>query len=175
MTKRRSVIGLLLLALALVWNGSQKAVSQQGNEPTQTLVIGYPTQGIIINGSGTRYTGVIYVKIYPASESLVKKYGSGPIASAELAASQRDVRQLPLGNYEVHYAMRTGGELKTFILKDVILRADRANALTVEMNSDAQTTVIGGDMTARQMSESIRQLQAEAASLKSDIAELKRK
>src|SRR5581483_3650184 len=92
---------------------------------------------------------------------LVKKYGAGPIASAELAASQRDVRLLPLGEYEVHFSMRTGSELKTFILRDVILRADRANGIVVEMNSDAKTTIIGGAMTAQQMADGIRQLQQE--------------
>jgi len=42
--------------------------------------------------------------------NLVKKHGSAAIATAELTPSQRDVLQLPLGEYEVHYAMRTGSE-----------------------------------------------------------------
>lgn len=175
MSKRMSLIVLLLLAFALSWSGIQKAVSQQDNERKQTLVIGYPTQGIVIEGSPRKYTGIIYVKVYPVSPDLVQKYGAGPIASAQLAASQRDVRQLPLGQYEVHFAMRTGGELKTFILRDVILRADRANGITVEMNGDAKTTIIGGDITAQQMADSLRQLQKEVADLKEEVAALKRK
>ncbi|HZP81279.1 MAG TPA: hypothetical protein VFB21_06560 [Chthonomonadaceae bacterium] len=175
MSKRMSLTVLLLLAFALSWSGIQRAVSQQDNERKQTLVIGYPTQGIVIEGSPRRYTGVIYVKIYPVGPDLVKKYGAGPIASAELAASQRDVRLLPLGEYEVHFSMRTGSELKTFILRDVILRADRANGIVVEMNSDAKTTIIGGAMTAQQMADGIRQLQQEVGALKQEVAALKRK
>ena len=32
----------------------------------QALIVGYPNPAIIINGSGKRYGGIIYVKVYPA-------------------------------------------------------------------------------------------------------------
>jgi hypothetical protein len=166
MSKRISLVVLTLLVFALSWSGIRKAVSQQDEERKQTLLIGYPNPNIVISGSGTRYGGIIYVKVFPVSPNLVKKHGSGPIATAELTPSQRDVLQLPLGEYEVHFAMRTGSELKTFILRDIILRADRGSLLTVEMNADAKTTIIGGDITAQQMEESIRQLQKEVAELR---------
>ena len=165
-----------LLAVALAVSGVPKAFSQQDDAVKQTLVINYPNSGISLTGKGgAPYRGLVYVKIYPVSPALVKQYGAGPIASAELLASGRDVRKLPLGEYEVHFAVRSGGELKTYILRDVILRADRAGALVVEMNSDAKTTVIGGDMTAQQMADTIRQLQQEVAALKQEIAALKGK
>ena len=169
MTKRMQLFALALFAFGLMWVGALKAVSQQENEQKQTLVIGYPNSGIVLDSKATppvRYRGTIYVKVYPISPNIVKKYGAGPIASAELSASMRDVRLLPLGEYEVHYSMRTNGELKTYIYRDLILRSDRAASLVVEMNSDAKTTIIGGDMTAQQMAESIRQLQREVADLK---------
>lgn len=90
--------------------------------------------------------------------------------TAELSASQRTVAQLPLGEYEVRYGMRTGSELKTFIVRDVILRADRVMNLLVEMNDEAQATIVGGDMTAQQMADTIRQLQKEVEDLKKEVA-----
>ena len=176
MSKRISVIVLALMAFALSLAGIQKATSQQDDERKQTLVIGYPNSGILIDGKGsTPYRGMLYVKIFPVSPNIVKKYGAGPIASAELAASQREVCQLPLGEYEVRYSLRNNGELKTFILRDVILRADRAVSLTVEMNNEAKTTIVGGDMTAQQMADSIRQLQREIGDLRQEVTRLKQK
>jgi hypothetical protein len=173
--KRLSAIVLAVLATGILWTGARKAASQQENEPKQTLVIGYPNPAIVINGSGTRYNGIIYVKVFAITPALVRKSGPGPIATAELAPSQRHISQLPLGEYEVQYAMRTGSELKTFIVRHVILRPEQATALTVEMNADAKTTIVGGDMSAQQMEDSIRQLMSEVASLKREVAELKRK
>ncbi len=166
MSKRMSLIVLLLLAFALSWSAMRKAVSQQSTEPKQALGVIYPNSGILISGSGTRYGGIIYVKVFPVSEELVQKYGSGPMVSVELNPSQRDGRQLPLGKYEVHFAMRTGSEMKTFILRDVILRADGPCLLTVEMNADAKTTIVGGDTTVQQMEESLHKLQQEVTELK---------
>src|SRR5262249_41635751 len=126
MRRRTTLVVVALLATGMLWSGMRPAVSQQDNEPKQTLIIGYPTQGIIIEGTGpiaVRYKGIILVKIYPVSSNLVRKYGAGPIASAELGPSQRDVRQLPLGEYEVHFSMRDASELKTYILREVILRS----------------------------------------------------
>jgi len=71
--------------------------------------------------------------------------------------------------------LRIGSELRTFVLRDVILRSDRGSSLTVEMNGEAKTTIIGGDMTAQQMAGSIRKLQEEFAAARREIAELKRK
>jgi hypothetical protein len=175
MSKRMSLIALILLSFALSWAGIQRAVSQQDDERKQTLVIAYPNPFITISGTTTKYAGLIYVKVYPISPGLVKKYGAGPVATAELSASQRDVVLLPLGEYEVHYAMRTGSELKTFILKDIILRPDRATGLLVEMNADAKTTIIGGDMSLQQIEGGLRQLQSEVSELKQEVARLKQK
>ena len=169
MSKRINALILLLLALGLTWSGVQTATSQQDDERKQTLVIGYPHSGIVLDSKSKTalpYRGLIYVKVYPVSPNLVKKYGAGPISSAELSASMRDVRMLPLGEYEVHFSLRTNGELKTYIYRDLILRADRAASIVVEMNSEAKTTIIGGVMTAQQMAESIRQLEKEVAELK---------
>jgi hypothetical protein len=167
MSKRSSLIVLTLLAGALAGSGIPKAVSQQpAAERTQTLVIGYPNPAITISPSGTRYNGIIYVRVTPVTPALLARSGGKPVGTAELGPSQRDLLQLPLGEYEVQFGMRTGGEMKTFIVRDVILRADRPTSLVVEMNADAKTTIIGGDMTAREMADSIRQLQQEIARLK---------
>ena len=166
MSKRSSLIALTLLACALCWGGVQKAASQQEPERKQTLVIGYPNPAITISPSGTRYNGIIYVRVTPVTPALLARSGGKPVGTAELTPSQRDVLQLPVGEYEVQFGMRTGSEMKTFIVRNVILRADRPTTLVVEMNADAKTTIIGGDMTAQQMADGIRQLQQEVARLK---------
>lgn len=171
--KRLHLFVLAICAIALFWANTPHAFTQQDTSKKQTLVIGYPNSGIVIKGSGTdatRYQGLIYVKVFPVSPDLIKKYGSGPAVTAELSASQRTVAQLPLGEYEVRYGMRTGSELKTFIVRDVILRADRAMNLLVEMNDEAKATIVGGDMTAQQMADTIRQLQKEVEDLKKEVA-----
>ena len=176
MSKHIQLLVLTLLAFALSWCGIQKAFSQQDDAPKQTLVIHYPNSGILLNGkTGAIYRGIVYVKVYPVTPALVRRYGAGPIAAAELTASMRDVRMLPLGEYEVHFAIRNDSELKTYILRDVILRADRANSLTVQMNAEAKTTIVGGDMTAQQMADSLRQLQQEVGDLKQEVARLRQK
>lgn len=173
MSQRMSLLVFTILAGLLSWSGLQQAASQPGAEAKQTLVIGYPTPGIHIGGDGKPYQGIIYVKIYAADANLVNEHRAVPLVSTELTASQRNVSTLPLGAYEVHFAMRKGSELNTFILRDIILRADRGNAVTVEMNADAKTTIIGGDMTAQQMASSIRQLQQEVTTLRQDVTTLK--
>jgi hypothetical protein len=175
MSKRMSVVVLAFLGFALLWSGVQPAVSQQADERKQALVVGYPNPAITISGSGTRYGGIIYVSVYPASASLVAKQGAGPVATSELTPSARSVWQLPLGVYEVRYGMRTGSEIKTFIVRDVILRAEGATSLVVEMNADAKTTIVGGDMTAQQMADGVRQSLKEIADLKTEVSELKKK
>jgi hypothetical protein len=178
MSKRISPISLIVLTVlifALLWSGVQKAVSQQDEERKQALAIGYPNPSIIISGTNTRYGGIIYVEVYPITPSLVRKHGAGPLVTAELNPSQRGVWQLPLGEYEVHYQMRTGSELKTFIVRQVILRPEGAGVLTVEMNADAKTTIIGDDMSVREMEELIRQSAKEIADLKEEVARLKQK
>jgi hypothetical protein len=177
--QRLRLFVLALSAIFVLAIGIPAARAQQDDSKKQTIVIGYPTSGIVIKRAGAitdakKYTGLIYVKIFPVGADLIKRYGSGPMVSAELAASQRTVNQLPLGEYEVRYSMRTGSELKTFIIRDVILRADRGTSLTVEMNDEAKATIIGGDMTAQEMADTIRQLQQEIAALKSQIATLKK-
>ncbi len=169
-----SLLFALAGSVALLGSGAQQASAQQ-DAAKQTLVIRYPNSGIALSAAGgPPYRGIVYVKIYPVSPDLVKRYGAGPVAAAELSASQRDVRLLPLGEYEVHFAVRKGVELKTFILRNVILRADRADTIGVEMSDEAKTTIIGGDMTAQQMAETIRQLQSDLAALKQQVADLKR-
>ncbi len=140
---------------------------------TQTLVINYPNSGASMGGQAAPYKGLVYVKVFAADPELIKKYGAGPVTSAELTPSGRDVRQLPLGRYEVQFAYRAGSELKTFVLRDVILRADRAGALTVELN-DAKTTIVGGDPSIRQMAEMIQQLQAQVKELQAQVAGLQK-
>lgn len=174
MLKRPSLVVLTLLAGGLLWVGTPRAASQLV-EKKQALVIGYPTTGIVISDRVPIFKGTIYVKVYPVGAQGAEKNGASPIVAAELHPSQRSVSQLPLGVYEVHYAMRNGGELTTLIHRDVTLRAEQAASMVVEMNADAKTTIIGGDWTAQRMTESIKSLQAEVAALKKELADLKRK
>ena len=157
MSKRISLIVLTVLAFALLWSGAQRAVSQD-DARKQSLVINYPNPSIVVSNAGStpvRYGGIIYVSVFQAGGDASKK----PVATAELTPSQRDIVMLPLGEYEVHFGMRTGSTVKTFILRNIILRPERASQVTVEMNADAKTTIIGGDMTAQEMADAIRQLQ----------------
>ncbi|WP_309570352.1 hypothetical protein [Deinococcus sp.] len=164
---------LLVVLPTLSRSDPQGAQAQAVSGPTQTLVIGYPNPGVPSGKAGSpMYKGLVYVTIVPASADLVRQYGSGPIAAAELSPSGRDVRTLPLGTYEVRYAVRNGSELKTFILRDVIMRADRGNTLTVAVNTDAATTIVGGDMSAQQMATLIRQLQAQVSTLQQQVTAL---
>jgi hypothetical protein len=142
----------------------------------QTLIVHYPNPKINIASSGNPpkyYAGLIYVKIFAVGAGGVQS-GQKPVATAELGPSARTVRQLPLGDYEVWYEMRDGSTLKTFIMRDVILRADGGQALSVEMNGEAATTIIGGEMTAKEMADSIRDLRAQVSSLKEEVAKLKK-
>jgi hypothetical protein len=174
MSKRMSLVVVALLAFALCWSGLQTTVSAQ-EERKQALIVGYPNPAIIIGGSGTRYGGIIYVSVYPASPGQGAKQGASPVATAEMTPSQRAVWQLPLGVYEVRFGMRTGSEVKTFIVRDVILRAEGASSVIVEMNADAKTTIIGGDMSAQQMADDLRRLLREVSDLKQEVSELKKK
>jgi hypothetical protein len=173
MFNRLSLAVLTVLALALLWMSTPQAASQLV-EKKQTLVIGYPNPGIVISDSVPVYKGLIYVKVYPARAGIAET-GGVPIVSAELSPSQRTVSQLPLGEYEIHYAIRKGSELTTLIHRNVILRPEYAANLVVEMNADAKTTIIGGDWTAQRMTETIKGLQAEVAALRKELADVKRK
>jgi len=157
MSKRISLVGLAVLAFALLWSGAQKAVSQNDTRK-QFLGILYPNPNIVISNAGgtpVRYGGIIYVSVFQAGGDASRK----PVATAELSPSQRDLLNLPLGEYEVHFGMRTGSTVKTFILRNIILRPEQPSQAIVEMNDDAKTTIIGGDMSAQEMADSIRQLQ----------------
>lgn len=160
----------LVLLLSAALTAASPALAQAG---TQTLVINYPNGGATMGTQAAPYTGLVYVKVFAADPELIKKYGAGPVSSAELRPSARDVRQLPLGRYEVQFAYRVGSELKTMVLRDVILRADRSDALTVALN-DAKTTIIGGDPSVRQMAEMIRELQAQVKALQAQVEALKK-
>jgi len=182
MTTMRQRTPLLVLAalavLGLSWGGVRTAFSKQDAERRQTIAIGYPTTGIATGGNDERgrprrYLGIVYVRVTPVGADLVRKYGAGPMVTAELSASRRTVNQLPVGEYEVSFGMRTGSEMKTFVVRDVLLRPDAPSSLIVEMNGEAQTTIVGGDMTARQMADGIRGLQAEVTALKQEVAKLK--
>ncbi|GHF44412.1 hypothetical protein HNQ07_001855 [Deinococcus metalli] len=163
---RPAVVALALLVTASLGGPPHGASAQGADAPTQTLVINYPNPGVPSGAAGSAlYKGLVYVTIVPAG-------ASAPVATSQLSPSQRDVRALPLGTYEVRFAVRSGSELKTFILRDVILRSDRANAVSVEVNLDAKTTVVGGDMSAQQMAALIRQLQAQVAALQQQLAAL---
>lgn len=166
MSKRMSLLVVAFLAFALLWSGVRSGISQQAEERKSALIVGYPNPVIVIGGSGTRYGGLIYVSVYPASRDLVAKLGDGPVATAELTPSQRAVWQLPLGTYEVRFGMRTGSELKTFIVRDVILRTEGASSLTIEMNADAKTTVIGGDMSVKELEDAVSRLVKDVSELK---------
>ena len=158
-----SVLGMLLMTVS---GEPQGALAQRAPVPTQTLVINYPNPGVPSGKVGSpMYKGLVYVSIVPAT-------GSAPVATAELSPSQRDVRVLPLGTYEVRFAVRNGSEMKTFILRDVILRADRAHSLVVEVNQDARTTIVRGDLSAQQMATLIRQLQSQVSALEQQVATL---
>lgn len=170
MSKRLSFVAVVTLAFAFLWSGVHTAVSQQAEERKQALAVGYPNPAILIGGSGVPYKGIIYVSVYPASPGLAAKQGSGPVATAELYPSQRAVWQLPLGTYEVRFGMRTGSEMKTFIVRDVILRPEGASLLAVEMNADAKTTIVGGDMSIQEMENSIKRMQTDVAELKKKVS-----
>ncbi|MCW3054424.1 MAG: hypothetical protein JWN14_3594 [Chthonomonadales bacterium] len=165
MSNRMSLTAVGFLAFALLWNGVHSAHSQEARKTA--LAIGYPNPALIINGSGTRYGGIIYVSVYAADRGPAQ--GGAPVVTSELTPSARSVWQLPLGTYEVRYEMRTGSEMKTFIVRDVILRPEGASVLTVEMNADAKTTIVGGDMSVREMEEGLRRLTAEVAELKKKV------
>lgn len=169
---RSRVLSVRVLPLLAALAGAPPAFAQ-APQATQTLVINYPNSGAVVGPQTAPYKGLVYVKVFPADPDLIGKYGAGPISAAELTPSQRDVRQLPLGRYEVQFAYRVGSELKTFVLKDVILRADRSDALTVELG-DARTTVVGGDLSVQQMAELIRQLQAQVKALQQKVEGLGR-
>jgi hypothetical protein len=159
-----------MLAAGLCWSGIQRAASQQTTKQ-QALIVGYPNPAIIITGSGQRYGGIIYVSVYAAGPSA----STAPVATSELGPSARSVWQLPLGVYEVRYGMREGGNLKTFIVRDVILRPEGATSLVVEMNADAKTTIIGGDMSVQEMQSAIKRLSTDVSGLRSDVDQLKKK
>jgi hypothetical protein len=169
MSKRMSLVTVALLALALFWSGVHSAISQSTEERKSALSVGYPNPAILIGGSGAPYKGIIYVSVYPSVSNSVPKQGTGPVATAELTPSQRAVWQLPLGTYEVRFGMRTGSEMKTFILRDVILRTEGASLLTVEMNADARTTIVGGDRSVQEIEDDIRHLLREVADLKKKV------
>ncbi|ULH14845.1 hypothetical protein MF271_12760 [Deinococcus sp. KNUC1210] len=163
----------VLLALLLTGAPGLLPASAQSPAPTQTLVIGYPDGGVPSGKVGSPlYRGLVYVTVFATSPELVRQYGTAPVVSAELTPRQRDVRTLPLGTYEVHFAVRNGSEVKTFILRNVILRADRGSSLTVEVNLDAATTIVGGDLTAEQMAALIRALQARLSALEQRVSAL---
>jgi len=173
MSKRMSLAFVPVLALALLWLGARSASSQLV-EKKQALIVGYSTIGIVISDKEPVYKGAVYVKAYQISPPNPDAKG-GPVVAAELYPSQRAVWQLPQGEYEVHYAIRKGSELTTLIHRNVLLRPEGATSMAVEMNGDAKTTIIGGDWTAQHMTEAIKALQAEVASLKREVADLKRK
>ncbi len=174
MFKRIRLPAVALVAFTLLWLGTPRAASQLVDRK-QALVINYPNPGIVISDARPVYKGTIYVKVYPAGSSGALTGDTPPLVAAELNPSQRSLSQLPQGEYEVHYAIRKGSELNTLIHRNVVLRADHAVSMTVEMNADAKTTIIGGDLTAQRMAESLRSLQAEVATLKQQLSELKRK
>ncbi|MGV3719662.1 MAG: hypothetical protein ACO1SX_02035 [Actinomycetota bacterium] len=172
---QRLGLGVLAgLTVAALWISTPQAASQLVDKK-QALVIGYPNPGIVISDAVPVYKGLIYVKVYAVGPGGVVAANASPVVSAELSPSQRTVNQLPPGEYEVHFAIRKGSELTTLIHRNVVLRTDYPANLVVEMNADAKTTIIGGDWTAQRMTESIKALQAEAAALKKELAELKRK
>ena len=156
-----NVLCAATIAAGLGWSGIERASSQQ-TPRQQALVVHYPNPAIVINGTGQRYGGLIYVSVYAAGASA----GTAPIVTSELGPSARSVWQLPLGAYEVRFGMREGSNLKTFVMRDVILRPEGASLLQVEMNSDAKTTIIGGDMSIQEMQSAIRRLSADVDQLK---------
>ncbi|GGR27933.1 hypothetical protein GCM10008957_44000 [Deinococcus ruber] len=169
----KSARPVLLALLVTGAAGLLHPAAAQSPALTQTLVIGYPDGGVPSGKVGSPlYRGIVYVTVFATSPDLVRQYGTAPVVSAELGPRQRDVRTLPLGTYEVHFAVRNGSELRTFILRNVILRADRGSSLTVEVNLDAATTIVGGTMTAEQMEALIRALQARISALEQRVSAL---
>jgi hypothetical protein len=160
-TQAVHVFAATVVAAGLCWSGIERASSQQ-TARQQALVVHYPNPAIVINGSGQRYGGLIYVSVYAVGASA----STAPVVTSELGPSARSVWQLPLGVYEVRYGMRTGSELKTFIVRDVILRPEGASTLSVEMNADAKTTIIGGDMSIQEIQSAIRRLSGDVEQLK---------
>lgn len=152
--------------------------------PKQPIRIHYGA-GVILEGKGddaVKYKGLIYLKIFPVSARLVKKYGAGPAYSNEIHPTSGGMGvsdevanpSLPLGKYEVHFSMREGDTMRTCIKRDVLLTANGEANVEVEMSGTTRTLMIGGDdMTAQQMRDSILQLKQQIASLQAEVAALK--
>ncbi len=156
--------GALALLIPTITSATPAAQGRQ-----QSPVIPYPNPQIQVKTSGGNlmYRGLIYVSVFRDGET------QNPVATAELGPSARDVIPLDPGRYEVRYAMREGSKLKTFIMRDVIIRSDRGSTLQVEMNGEAETTIIGGDMSAQEMADGVRALRTQVADLKQQLAKVK--
>jgi hypothetical protein len=168
MFQKTSATIIATLAVASLFASLAPTATAQTEERTQTLYVTYPGTGVILSGKGkdaVTYRGTVHVEVFPISSKLKAKQEEGPVAIEDITSvgSRLDLK-LPVGQYEVHFSMREGDELRTTI-KPVILRADGASAVEVDF-SPAKTLIYGGDMTARQMADSIRQLQKEVANLK---------
>ena len=181
----KRIVTLVLAALA-VFCVTPKAGAQdpgQDEGPKQRLTLVYPREGIVLSGSGddaVKYTGLTYVKVFPISPRLKKKYGDDPIFSDELHCKHGensggdDYRSpsLPLGIYEIQFSMREGNNMKTCIKRPVILSSENSPTVTAEF-SNAKTLVIGGDHTLQQMEAAITELVHRVLALQAEVAALK--
>ena len=95
MLQRLSLTVLGFLGCALLWQATPKAASQLV-EKKQTLVIGYPTTGIVISDQVPVYKGIIYVKVYPANAGLGGSSGAPVVAWKTLVADVSAVPATPV-------------------------------------------------------------------------------
>ena len=182
-----AALAVFVMALSIVPKARAQDAAQdisQDPGPKQPIRIHYGA-GVILEGKGddaVKYKGLIYLKIFPVSARLIKKYGAGPAYSNEIHPTSGGMGvsdevaspSLPLGKYEVHFSMREGDTIRTCIKRDVLLTANGEANVEVEMSGTTQTLIIGGDdMSAQQMRDSILQLKQQVAALQAEVAVLK--
>jgi hypothetical protein len=172
MNNTKSLVALVaMLALTLI--GSLRADAQLLKEPIQQLRITYPTQGApLVAGAADSvyYKGIVYVNVTPTSPDVIAKYGAKPLVSEEYTPGLHGIYNLPVGFYEVSFGMRIGTEVHTFIVRDVNLR--QPNSVIVELDGTSKTTIVGGDMTVRDMIAAITKSQGDIATLQQQVAAL---
>ena len=155
--------------------------------PKQSLNIYDPEGGIVLEGKGddaVKYTGLIYVKVFPVSPRLIKKFGAGPFFEAETYPSGVIYNgnragtiggQFPLGEYEVDFSMRDGDTMRICIKRGILLTANGGANVQAEMSGTAKTLVIGGDVSYQTLENAVGGMARQVAALQAEVDVLKGK